>query len=76
MGLLNEGLEIVVICEDVWEKTNAPLNEWIRMCMQTANGGLQDMKGCLEMLEINVAGMKTWVHAYIVPDAPYKLLLG
>jgi len=34
------------------------------------------MKGCLEMLEINVAGIKTWVHAYIVPDAPYKLLLG
>jgi hypothetical protein len=76
MGLLDEGSEIVVICEDAWRKTNAPLNEHIRMHMQMANGGSQDMKGCLEMLEIEVAGIKTWAHAYVVPDAPYRLLLG
>ncbi|KAG2737284.1 hypothetical protein P692DRAFT_201672614, partial [Suillus brevipes Sb2] len=76
MGLLDEGSEIVVIREDTWKKTNAPLNERVRMRMQTANGGSQDMKGCLEMLEIEVAGIKTWAHAYVVPDAPYRLLLG
>jgi hypothetical protein len=76
MGLLDEGSEIVVIREDAWKKTNAPLNERVRMRMQTANGGSQDMKGCLEMLEIEVAGIKTWAHAYVVPNAPYRLLLG
>ncbi|KAG2738246.1 hypothetical protein P692DRAFT_20759185, partial [Suillus brevipes Sb2] len=28
------------------------------------------------MLEIDVEGIKTWAHAYVVPDAPYRLLLG
>ena len=34
------------------------------------------MGGCVEMLEIDIAGIKTWAHAYVVPDAPYQLLLG
>lgn len=76
LGLLDEGSEIVVIREDIWKKTNAPINKNVRMRMQTANGSSQEMAGCLEMLEIEVEGIKTWVHAYIVPDAPYRLLLG
>ncbi|KAG3229865.1 hypothetical protein P692DRAFT_201702006, partial [Suillus brevipes Sb2] len=76
LGLLDEGSEIVVIREDIWRKTQAPRNEQIRMRMQTANGGAQDMGGCVEMLEIDVEGIKTWAHAYVVPDAPYRLLLG
>jgi hypothetical protein len=43
--------------------------------MQTANGSSQELAGCLEMLEIEVEGIKSWAHAYIVPDAPYHLLL-
>jgi hypothetical protein len=76
LGLLDEGSEIVVIREDAWRKTNAPRNEQIHMRMQTANGGSQDMGGCVEMLEIDIEGIKTWAHAYVVPDAPYRLLLG
>ncbi|KAG2746060.1 hypothetical protein P692DRAFT_201693753, partial [Suillus brevipes Sb2] len=76
LGLLDEGSEIVVIREDVWKKTNAPINPDVRMRMQTANGGSQELAGCLEMLEIDVEGIKTWAHAYVVPDAPYRLLLG
>ncbi|KAG2074256.1 hypothetical protein BDR04DRAFT_1008368, partial [Suillus decipiens] len=60
----------------IWKKTNAPRNQQIRMRMQTANGGAQEMGGCVKMLEIDVAGIKSWAHAYIVPDAPYRLLLG
>jgi len=46
------------------------------MHMQTANGSSQELAGCLEMLEIEVEGIKSWAHAYVVPDAPYRLLLG
>ncbi|KAG2096553.1 uncharacterized protein F5147DRAFT_583972, partial [Suillus discolor] len=60
----------------VWRKTQAPINKNIHMHMQTANGGSQDMSGCLEMLEINVDGIKMWAHAYVIADAPYCLLLG
>ncbi|KAG2065137.1 hypothetical protein BDR04DRAFT_977441, partial [Suillus decipiens] len=68
LGLLDEGSEIVVIREDIWKKTNAPRNQQICMRMQTANGGAQEMGGCVEMLEIDVAGIKSWAHAYVVPD--------
>ncbi|OAX30861.1 hypothetical protein K503DRAFT_704715 [Rhizopogon vinicolor AM-OR11-026] len=77
VGLLDEGSELVVIHKDVWKKMRAPINkDGICMCMQTANGSSQDMSGCLEMLEIDVDGIKTWAHAYIIADAPYHLLLG
>jgi hypothetical protein len=76
LGLLDEGFEIVVIHKNVWRKTNAPWNQEIWMRMQTANRGAQDMGRCIEMLEIDVEGIKTWTHVYIVPDAPYRLLLG
>ncbi|KAG2348490.1 hypothetical protein BDR05DRAFT_944595 [Suillus weaverae] len=58
LGLLDEGSEIVVIQEDIWKKTNAPINQNVRMRMQTANGGSQEMAGCLEMLEIDIAESK------------------
>ncbi|KAJ8579729.1 hypothetical protein M405DRAFT_870035 [Rhizopogon salebrosus TDB-379] len=38
VGLLDEGSELVVIREDVWKKTRAPINKDVRMRMQTANG--------------------------------------
>ncbi|KAG2050286.1 hypothetical protein BDR06DRAFT_892152, partial [Suillus hirtellus] len=76
MALLDEGSELVVIREDVWKKTQAPINKNICMRMQTANGSSQDMAGCLEMLEIDVDGIKMWAHAYVIANAPYHLLLG
>ncbi|KAG1819623.1 uncharacterized protein BJ212DRAFT_1267955 [Suillus subaureus] len=76
LALLDEGSEIVVIQEDVWKKMNAPINCNIHMCMQTANGSSQEMAGCLEMLEIEVEGIKSWAHVYVIPEAPYCLLLG
>lgn len=34
------------------------------------------MQGCAEWLDVWVEGMKTRVHAFAVPDAPFCLLLG
>ncbi|KAG2047091.1 hypothetical protein BDR06DRAFT_850063, partial [Suillus hirtellus] len=52
------------------------INKEVHMRMQTANGGSQEMARCVEMLEIEVEGVRTWAHAYVVPNAPYRLLLG
>jgi hypothetical protein len=30
----------------------------------------------MEMLEIEVDRIRTWAHAYVVPDVPYRLFLG
>ena len=67
---------IVVIHEDIWKASQAVINSNIKLHMQTANSGIQHMPGCLKMLEIDVDGLKTWVHAFVIPDAPYRLLLG
>jgi len=76
LALLDDGSEIVVIREDIWKASQAKINSNVKMRMQTANGGIQHMPGCLEMLEIVVDGLKTWAHAFVIPDAPYRLLLG
>ena len=76
LALLDDGSEIVVIREDIWKASQAKINSQVRMRMQTANGGIQEMPGCIEMLEVNVEEMKTWVHAFVIPDAPYCILLG
>lgn len=47
-----------------------------RMKMEAANSSTSELPGCAEMLEIDVEGLKTWVHVFIVPTALYRLLLG
>ena len=74
-GLLDDGSEIVVICKDIWKASQAKINSQVRTCMQTANGSIQEMPGCIKMLEINVEGIKSWAHAFVIPDTPYCILL-
>ena len=76
IALLDDGSEIIVIREDIWKASQAVINSNIKLHMQTANGGIQHMPSCLEMLKIDVDGLKTWAHAFVIPDAPYRLLLG
>lgn len=44
--------------------------------MQAANGGKEAMEGCAGFLELEIDVLKTWAHAYVVPQAPYQILLG
>ena len=44
--------------------------------MQTANRGKEELQGCVEYLELEVGGVKTYAHAFVVQSAPYWLLLG
>ena len=44
--------------------------------MEAVNRSASELPGCVEMLEIDVEGLKTWAHAFIVSSAPYWLLLG
>jgi len=46
------------------------------MTMQTANGGKEGMLGCVEYLELEVEGVRTYAHAFVMQSAPYRLLLG
>jgi len=52
------------------------VNKKRRMTMQTANEGKEEMQGCVEYLKLEVGGVKTYTHAFVVQIAPYRLLLG
>ncbi|CAA7265260.1 unnamed protein product [Cyclocybe aegerita] len=75
-ALLDDGSEIVVMRRDLWEETRHKVNMRRNMMMETANGDLEKMEGCAEFIEVEVNGLKTWVHAFVVPQAPFRLLLG
>lgn len=44
--------------------------------MQAANLATEAMEGCVEYLELEVGGIQTWAHAFVVEQAPFRLLLG
>ena len=76
LGLLDEGSEIVIVREDLCKELGLEVNKKRRMTMQMANGGKEEMQGCVEYLELEVGGVKTYAHAFVVQSAPYRLLLG
>jgi len=76
MGLLDEGSEIVIVRENLCKELGLEVNKKRRMTIQTANGGKKEMQGCVEYLELEVGGVKTYAHVFVVQIAPYQLLLG
>jgi len=76
LGLLDERSEIVIVREDLCNELGLEVNRKRRMTMQTANGGKEELQGCVEYLELEVGGVKTYAHAFMVQSAPYRLLLG
>ena len=44
--------------------------------MRGANGGTRTNTGIVENLELTIAGIRVFVHAWIIEEAPYRLLLG
>ena len=75
-ALLDDGSEIVVIWRDLWKESGYDVNRARKMVMQTANLATEAMEGCVEYLELEVRGIQTWVHAFVVEQAPFRLLLG
>ncbi|KAF9030017.1 hypothetical protein BDZ89DRAFT_912227, partial [Hymenopellis radicata] len=74
--LLDEGSEIVVIRADLAKELAVDVNQHRTMLMETANGSKEALPGCAEYLRITVDGLPTFAHAFVVPSAPYRLLLG
>ena len=67
---------LITLREDLWKEVGASVNVKRKMMMEAVNGSTSELPGCVEMLEIDVEGLKTWAHAFIVSSALYQLLLG
>jgi len=44
--------------------------------MQTANSEKKELQGYVEYLELEVEGVRTYTHAFVMQLVPYQLLLG
>jgi len=66
LGLLDEGSEIVIVREDLYDELGLEVNRKRRMMMQTMNGGKEELQRCVEYLELEVGGVKTYAHVFVV----------
>jgi hypothetical protein len=75
-GVLDPGSQIVVIRRDLANKVNVRINTNHLVQMEGANGATNWTVGCAEYLTMQVSGVPFKIHAHVVDDAPFKLLLG
>jgi hypothetical protein len=75
-GTLDDGSKLVVISRRKVDELGLKVNKKRLLSMEAANGSIEVMRGCVEWLEIEVSGIKTWGHVYVVDGTPYDLLLG
>ena len=76
VGLYDLGAELVCISKDTVQELNLPWNPDLKLNMRDANGGTRLNTGIVENLELTIAGISIFVHAWIIDEAPYRLLLG
>jgi len=66
IGLLNKGSEIVIIKGDLCDKLGIEVNIKRKMMMQIANREKEKMQGCVKYLELEVGGVKTYAHVFVI----------
>ncbi|KAJ3764762.1 hypothetical protein FB446DRAFT_619428, partial [Lentinula raphanica] len=75
-ALLDEGAECVSMTEEIWSQLGVPMNRARKVHLAGISGQPVPAEGCVEFLEIDVEGFKTWSHVYVVKQSPYDLILG
>ena len=75
-GVLDPGSQIVAIRQDLAKEVGAKINEHVKIEMEGANGVTSWTVGCTENLLMRIRLSLLRIHAHIVPEAPFRLLLG
>jgi hypothetical protein len=75
-GVLDQGSQIVVICEDLANEVGAKINTQCTLRMEGANSSTSRTLGCAEDLEMQIGDVSFTIHAHVVRTAPFWLLLG
>ena len=75
-GVLDPRSQIVVIRRDLADRVNAQINANHQVQMEGANRATNWMVGCAEHLTMQVGGVPFKIHAHVVDNAPFELLLG
>jgi len=53
-----------------------PFSSDMQLHMRDANGGSRAIFGIIENLQLDIGGVSVYVHAWIIKNAPYRVLLG
>ena len=75
-GLLDSGSQIVAISQDLATEVGATINMDVRLRMEGTNGATSWTVGCAEYLPMQVAGIEFQLHAHVLKEAPFRILLG
>ncbi|KAI9435397.1 hypothetical protein F5148DRAFT_954984, partial [Russula earlei] len=75
-GVIDPGLQIVVIRQDLACEINARINYGQHLVMESANGLTSWTVGSTENLPMRIGDISFTLHAYVVEHAPMRLLLG
>ena len=76
VALYDTGAELVCISTVAANELRLPFNPDLKIRMRDANGGTKTTFGVVENLEIGINGIAVIVHAWIIDNPPYRLLLG
>jgi hypothetical protein len=75
-GVLDQGLQIVAIRADLAREAGATINSKNCLKMEGANSSTSWTTGCAEQLQMSIGNITFQVHAYVVENTPFRLLLG
>jgi hypothetical protein len=75
-GVLDQGSQIIAIRANLAREVGATINTKNRLEMEGANSSTSWTLGCAEHLQMSIGNIKFQVHAYVVENAPFRLLLG
>ncbi|KAI0278593.1 hypothetical protein BC826DRAFT_893754, partial [Russula brevipes] len=75
-GVLDPGSQIVAIRQDLAKEVGAKINEHVKIEMEGANGVTSWTLGCAENLLMRIGNVSFRIHAHVVHEAPFRLLLG
>ncbi|KAH9046514.1 hypothetical protein EDB84DRAFT_1264936, partial [Lactarius hengduanensis] len=75
-GVLDQGSQIVVIRKDLAEEADARINQANQLRMEAANGSVCKTYGCAENLTMQIGDITFPIHAHVIDNAPFLLLLG
>lgn len=75
-GVLDQGSQIVVIREDLTKEVGAQINTQRTLHMEGANSSTSRTLGCAEDLHMHIGDVSFTMHAHVVRNAPFRLLLG
>ena len=75
-GVIDPGSQIVAIRKDLADEVAAHVNPGVRLQMEGANGATNWTLGCAEHLTMQIGDVPFTLHAHVVENAPFRLLLG